>query len=551
MKKKIVVLLMFICLLILAGCSGLEHKVLLSYNENNGTVTINGESISYLNTSGRVEIVAKANDGFIFKDFYDLSKQEVLGTESTLVIDKLDRDYSIRVRFDVVEKTKYTITYKNHLGVVIKTEEVEEGKNATYSVIPQRLGYEFKGWDAALTNITENKTVSPLYELIQYPLKYELAGGSNNSNNPVNYNVESHITLEDPSKDGYTFDGWYYDNNYSSKIEGEIDVTQCKELVVYAKFNKDVVEEEELVLSISGSKLSWNKVTNATSYKVYVNSSNTSIGSTADNYFDLSNHISATGVYEVHVVAYGNNLEIISNKVTYILEDNAYTGTYYNDVDISNLSDSLLKSALRSLITSTHKNRTSYDDCREYVLETDGDPNNSKNVVLFYTGISRSAFPTDWNSNWNREHVWPQSKGWFKTSGAGSDLHHIRPSDPKVNGTRGNLPYGEVSGGSEAITSSANGSIKSGCFYSNGYFEPVDNVKGDCARIIFYLLVRYSESDSISITNVAKSMDMLLRWNELDPVDEKEIRRNEAVFKIQGNRNPFIDYSHLAKKIWG
>ena len=72
-----------------------------------------------------------------------------------------------------------------------------------------------------------------------------------------------------------------------------------------------------------------------------------------------------------------------------------------------------------------------------------------------------------------------------------------------------------------------------------------------CARIIFYLLVRYSESDSISITNVAKSMDMLLRWNELDPVDDKEIRRNEAVFKIQGNRNPFIDYSHLAKKIWG
>ena len=170
-------------------------------------------------------------------------------------------------------------------------------------------------------------------------------------------------------------------------------------------------------------------------------------------------------------------------------------------------------------------------------------------MILFYSGLSVKA---SWDSaaTWNREHMWPQSKSWFKTSGAGSDLHHIRPTDTDVNNRRGSLPFGEVSGGTEVLAS-CHGNASTGCYIGGGYFEPADRVKGDTARIIFYLLTRYSESDSYSITQVAQSMDMLLRWNELDPVDDWEYTRNEETAKIQGNRNPFIDCSDLAEVIWG
>ena len=228
--------------------------------------------------------------------------------------------------------------------------------------------------------------------------------------------------------------------------------------------------------------------------------------------------------------------------------DFLYSGTYYDGIDLT-LTGSALKSELRDLITSTHSKKTSYDDLKTAYAKTDKDPNKSGNMILFYSGLSVKA-SWDGADTWNREHMWPQSKSWFKTSGAGSDLHHIRPTDTDVNNRRGNLPFSEVSGGTEVLAS-CHGNASTGCYIGGGYFEPADRVKGDTARIIFYLLTRYSESDSYSITQVAQSMDMLLRWNELDPVDDWEYTRNEETAKIQGNRNPFIDCSGLAEVIWG
>ena len=223
---------------------------------------------------------------------------------------------------------------------------------------------------------------------------------------------------------------------------------------------------------------------------------------------------------------------------------------YYSSISNSSYG-STLKSELRSLITSTHTKITSYDDCKNpsIVKKTDGNASNSK-IVLFWSELEIAA-TWDGGTTWNREHVWPQSKGWFTTSGAGADLHHIRPSDPSVNSSHNNYPYGEVSSSTYVKTSKANGTVYTDAKCSGGYFEPGDNKKGDTARIIFYLLVRYSQSDSYSITNVAKSMDMLLEWNDLDPVDSYETRRNEAVYNIQGNRNPFIDNPDYADYIWG
>ncbi len=227
----------------------------------------------------------------------------------------------------------------------------------------------------------------------------------------------------------------------------------------------------------------------------------------------------------------------------------AASSSYYSSIDSS--TGTTLKSKLRTLITNTHTYKTTYDDCKDpaIVKKTDGDPNNSGNIILFWSELSISS-TWDGGVSWNREHVWPQSQGWFETSGAGADLHHIRPVDKSVNSSHNNNPYGIVSGSYYCTTSTANGSVTIDAKCKNGYFEPSDSKKGDTARIIFYMLVRYSESDSYPITNVASSMDLLLEWNNSDPVDASETRRNEAVYSIQGNRNPFIDNSNYANLIW-
>ncbi len=218
-----------------------------------------------------------------------------------------------------------------------------------------------------------------------------------------------------------------------------------------------------------------------------------------------------------------------------------YTGYYKN---ASNLFGNQLKGALRSIISSGFITRT-YDNLKTDIPKTDADPKNPNNVILVFSKMSVKG-KWDGGSTWNREHVWPQSLSWFKTSGAGSDLHHIRPVDPTVNSTyHNNRKYGMVSNGTAGVLAG-----KVVCHYNANYFEPLDDVKGDIARIIFYLLVRYQEADNYAVTRVAESMSMLLNWNSLDPVDDFEITRNEKTYDIQGNRNPFIDHPEFAWMIW-
>ena len=228
-----------------------------------------------------------------------------------------------------------------------------------------------------------------------------------------------------------------------------------------------------------------------------------------------------------------------------------YTGNYTYD-KLDDLSSSSLLTTLRKLMTDTHSKITSYSDCKNYSDNTDCQ-NEDGTVVLLYTSyVATMSDFVSGNTGWNREHVWPQSLGGFSTSQAGSDLHHIRPDDVTTNSKRGNNKYGEVSSGSQATGSSLVGGM-SGGVYSGGYFEPHDNVKGDVARICLYVYVRWGGqySKCSSITNVFQSIDVLLNWCALDPVDTWEMGRNEVVQKIQGNRNVFIDYPELAWILFG
>ena len=161
---------------------------------------------------------------------------------------------------------------------------------------------------------------------------------------------------------------------------------------------------------------------------------------------------------------------------------------------------------------------------------------------------------------YNREHSWPQS--WFsgdEQTVPGRDLHHIFPTDGYVNYQRSNYPFGEVN---NATWTSQNGSKLGPCKPSLGYtgtvFEPIDEYKGDFARALMYVSVRYYTDDddwgSSGMTNksVIKpwAIAMLLNWSDNDPVSQKEIDRNNVVYGIQGNRNPFIDHPEFAHIIW-
>lgn len=159
---------------------------------------------------------------------------------------------------------------------------------------------------------------------------------------------------------------------------------------------------------------------------------------------------------------------------------------------------------------------------------------------------------------YNREHSWPKS--WFDDDPPmNTDLFHIYPTDGYVNGRRGNYPYGEVG---TTTWISQNSSKVGTCTYpgySGTVFEPIDDYKGDFARTYFYMSVRYYNEDNgwpgSPMVDGAQLEDwalaMLMDWHQQDPVSQKEIDRNEAVYAVQGNRNPFIDHAWFVDNIWG
>ena len=226
-----------------------------------------------------------------------------------------------------------------------------------------------------------------------------------------------------------------------------------------------------------------------------------------------------------------------------------YTGSYEYDI-LSQMSGAELKTQLTNLMKSTHTYTSSYDDCHYKANRTDceNENGNQNKLSLIYT--SYTATQSQWNG-WNREHIWPKSLGGDTTTGGGADLHHIRPSDASVNSSRGNKKYGNAPGGTAKYGNNPATGVLGG-YYNSTYFEPLDNVKGDVARICLYVYIRWGSSWGASdITKVFQSIDVLLEWCALDPVDTWELGRNEVVQDIQGNRNVFIDYPEYAWLIFG
>ncbi len=234
---------------------------------------------------------------------------------------------------------------------------------------------------------------------------------------------------------------------------------------------------------------------------------------------------------------------------------------YYADVDFS-LDGEYLKNQLAILITDTHTTNLIYTPEVWNALKiADLDPQNSQNVLLIYGHDDNDGvFSTDRSRDkdlschtsgciglWNREHVFPRSLGTpnLGTTNAGADVHALRAADSQQNTIRSNRPFEAGDGAASYITASGN-------------FYPGDVWRGDVARMMMYMYVRYptqcaATSVGAGSTNYSPFGDMpdiFLIWNAEDPVSDFEIQRNNHIETEQGNRNPFIDNPYLATMIW-
>ncbi|QFZ24437.1 ribonuclease [Saccharothrix syringae] len=217
-------------------------------------------------------------------------------------------------------------------------------------------------------------------------------------------------------------------------------------------------------------------------------------------------------------------------------------------------SGAALKTALHQIIRTQTK--LSYDQVWEALKVTDQDPDNAANVILLYSGRSQGKTANGGNADdWNREHVWAKSHGDFGTAtGPGTDVHHLRPEDVSVNANRGNKDFD--AGGSAAAEAPGN-------YTDADSWEPRNAVKGDVARMLFYMAVRYEGDDGFADLELNDSvangtapyhgrLSLLRQWHAQDPPDAFEKRRNQVIYdRFQRNRNPFIDHPEWVAAIWG
>ena len=256
----------------------------------------------------------------------------------------------------------------------------------------------------------------------------------------------------------------------------------------------------------------------------------------------------------VFVCALGCWLGVFSHSTSTEIADAAtseyYTGTYYNGLDESLVGDDF-QDELAKLITSTHKTITTYGELMEVYKKAD--VNSSGKLIQFYTGYTVSV-PSNFNSGTNREHVWPQSLGGFGTSRGGADGHHVRPADTSLNSARGNKDFAEVQQSqSNRVASSG---TENPCYATSDYFYPGEGYRGATARILMYVQTRWEAEDNLRFVNTTGSagsigkIEDLMKWHIEEPPTAEEIKRNEEVFKIQGNRNPFIDHPEYAEMIY-
>lgn len=252
---------------------------------------------------------------------------------------------------------------------------------------------------------------------------------------------------------------------------------------------------------------------------------------------------------------------IIALIATYITTSAEVPEGYYSAIE--GKAEATLKTTLHQII-NPHTEVSSYQNLPTYFKQTDVYPGTSYWWDMYSDNLVsiNSSFGS---SGMNREHSLPKS--WWGGDDdipAYVDLFHLYPSNASANSAKSNYPLGEILAGTTPKFD--NGTCRVGTGINSGgatyVFEPANEYKGDFARTYFYMVTCYQnltwESNyTWQVKNGAYpslqpwAIDLLLKWHRADPVSEKETNRNEAVYNIQSNRNPFIDYPELAEYIWG
>ena len=342
------------------------------------------------------------------------------------------------------------------------------------------------------------------------------------------------LTEDIGNRDEYTFS--FTGNTTSTSISFENTTT-----------NKGRVNVYGITISTSTSGGNGSSATSSTSQSTSNVTSNTPTSNTTSN--TTSNVTS-------------NQTTSNNGSLSYDTSDDSYKGTYYSSIGTSLTGDALVKE-LGNLLASTHKN-IGYDGLWTAYKKTDIKPGTNKIWDVYTTcnytaGSSQCGNYSGEGSCYNREHTVPQS--WFENTSIKStikcDIYHVLPTDGYVNGWRSNYPFGEVS---SATKTSSNGSKlgpSSVSGISGTVFEPIDEYKGDFARIYFYVCTRYYQyvgDFGGNGSNVFKGsypylenayFNLYLKWAIEDPVSQKEIDRNNAAFEFQKNRNPYVDCPSL------
>ncbi len=258
----------------------------------------------------------------------------------------------------------------------------------------------------------------------------------------------------------------------------------------------------------------------------------------------------------------GDDDEICTNcpPLDKVKDRNNYDASVYyaNTLAADNTDKTAFKAAITQDISEFHKN-LAYNEVWTSLTYTDQDPANEANVILIYSGRSipkaenGSGSASTNQDYWNREHVWAKSHGFPSTSQLGyTDIHHLRPADVSMNTQRSDNDFGN--GGTPVAEAPEN--LKDGSVS----WEPRNAVKGDVARMVFYMDTRYeagnestmpdlivvdkAETDRTGLddgTGELGKLCTLLEWHDNDPIDTFEIDRNNSIYEYQGNRNPYID----------
>ena len=240
--------------------------------------------------------------------------------------------------------------------------------------------------------------------------------------------------------------------------------------------------------------------------------------------------------------------------------------SYYQNINL-NLTGDQLKNELSTLISTTHQTLVEYTssvsvDTWDVIKVSDGFSSDTSKVLLVYgyndndatvendrtRAKSLSCHTSSCFGLWNREHVFPKSLASpnliTNFPGAGTDVHNLRACDYSTNASRSNKKFDAGNG-----NSSSN---------NQGNWYPGDEWKGDVARIIMYMYLRYPNQCEPTNVGIGTQLfspngdmpDVFLNWNFSDPVSEFEETRNNSIANVQGNRNPFIDNPYLATLIW-